>query len=229
MIHFEHVGFRYGPGPEVVSDASFRLEPGSFHLLVGPSGAGKTTLMRLIAMALRPSRGIVTAFGAKVNAAPRAALAPLRRQIGLVFQDFRLLPHLSVFDNVALPLRIAGRPEAELRAHVPEMLDWVGLADFAGAPPPTLSGGQAQRAAIARAVIARPRLVLADEPTGNLDDAMGERIMTLFEELGRMGTTVLIATHSARVMQRFAGRPRMLLENGRLSHFSRTRAAHGIG
>jgi cell division transport system ATP-binding protein len=216
VITFAHVGLRYGPGPEVLSDISFTLAPGSFHFLTGPSGAGKTSLMRLIALALRPTRGVVTAFGARADNAPRAALAPLRRQIGMVFQDHRLLPQLSAFDNVALPLRIAGAPEGEVRAHVAEMLAWVGLADYAHMRPDVLSGGQAQRAAIARAVIARPRLVLADEPTGNLDDALALRIMALFEELGRLGTSVLIATHDRMILERFARHPRLVLTHGHL-------------
>src|SRR5262249_55005485 len=160
-----------------------RLEAGSFHFLTGPSGAGKTTLLRLICLAERPTRGQIALFERDVAGLGRNQAAELRRKIGIVFQDFRLLPHLSAFDNVALPLRIAREPESRVRAHVEELLDWVGLADLMQALPATLSGGQQQRIAIARAVIVSPALLLADEPTGNVDDAMAERLMRLFEEM----------------------------------------------
>ncbi|HBH25964.1 MAG TPA: cell division ATP-binding protein FtsE [Rhodospirillaceae bacterium] len=225
MITFEHVGLRYGPGPEVLSDICFALEPGAFRFLTGTSGAGKTTLMGLIAMTLRATRGRVTVLGTEVNRAPPDALSLARRKVGVVFQDFRLLPHLTAFDNVALPLRIAGRPEHAIRKDVWEMLQWVGLADYARMLPPTLSGGQAQRVAIARAVIARPRLVLADEPTGSLDAVQGARVMGLFEALGRAGTTVLIATHSRGLLKRYP-HPRLSLVAGRLTQ---TLAPAGTG
>ncbi|MCB1650827.1 MAG: cell division ATP-binding protein FtsE [Alphaproteobacteria bacterium] len=216
MIKFEHVGLRYGIGPEILSDIDFTLEPGSFHFLSGPSGAGKTTLMRLMYLGLRPTRGLVTMFDHNINDLTREQLAKLRQKIGVVFQEFRLLPHLSAFDNVALPLRITGCPEKEVRSNVDELLEWVGLGDHKRALPLTLSGGQQQRIAIARAVIARPKLLLADEPTGNLDDDIGFRLMSLFEQLNRMGTTIVIATHSQTLMHKF-GHPRLILDQGRLT------------
>ena len=224
MVRFENVGMRYGTGPEVLRDITLRLDAGSFHFLTGPSGAGKTSLLRLIALAERPSRGLVSLFGEDLSRVTRAALAPLRRKIGIVFQDFRLIPHLSAFDNVALPLRVAGVAEARLRDNVREMLEWVGLADKLDAKPPTLSGGQQQRVAIARAVVARPKLLVADEPTGNVDDAMALRLMRLFEELNKLGTTLIIATHNAALARQF-NRPVLHLENGELAAATAARAA----
>jgi cell division transport system ATP-binding protein len=215
VIRFEHVGLRYGIGPEVLSDINFTLEPGSFHFLTGTSGAGKTSLMTLMYLGRQSTRGIVTMFGNDTSRLDRDQLAAFRQRIGVVFQDFRLLPHLSVFDNVALPLRIIGRPEKEIQNNVHELLDWVGLGDHMRVLPPTLSGGQQQRVAIARAVIARPKLLLADEPTGNLDDEIGFRLMGLFEQLNRMGTTIVIATHNQHIIEKF-GHPQMALHQGHL-------------
>ncbi|MDE2167380.1 MAG: cell division ATP-binding protein FtsE [Alphaproteobacteria bacterium] len=224
MVRFENVGMRYGTGPEVLRDITLRLDAGSFHFLTGPSGAGKTSLLRLISLAERPSRGLVSLFGEDLTRVTRAALAPLRRKIGIVFQDFRLIPHLSAFDNVALPLRVAGVAEAKLRDNVREILEWVGLADKLEARPPTLSGGQQQRVAIARAVVMRPKLLVADEPTGNVDDAMAQRLMRLFEELNKLGTTLIVATHNA-VLARQSGRTVLHLENGELATAAAARAA----
>ncbi|MBX2835030.1 MAG: cell division ATP-binding protein FtsE [Micavibrio sp.] len=215
MIRFEHAGLRYGVGPEVLSDINFSLEPGSFHFLNGPSGAGKTSLMSLMYLGRKPTRGLVSMFGQTVNDMEQSQLGLLRQKIGVVFQDFRLMPHLSAFDNVALPLRIIGTSEKEIRSNVNELLEWVGLGDYKLSLPRTLSGGQQQRIAIARAVIARPKLLLADEPTGNLDDEMGFRLMNLFEQLNNMGTTIVIATHSQLIMEKF-GHPRLILESGHL-------------
>lgn len=206
---------RYGVGPEVLSDINFTLEPGSFHFLSGASGAGKTSLMSLMYLGRKPTRGLVSMFGQNINNMERAQMGALRQRIGVVFQEFRLMAHLSAFDNVALPLRIALRPEKEIKNNVTELLEWVGLGDFKNALPATLSGGQQQRVAIARAVIARPKLLLADEPTGNLDDEIGFRLMTLFDQLNRMGTTIVIATHNQNIMDKF-GHPRLLLDAGRL-------------
>src|SRR5690606_32387402 len=153
LIKFEYVGLRYGIGPEVLSDITFTLEPGSFHFLTGPSGAGKTSLLNLMFLGRKPTRGLVSMFGQNINQMHRRQLWSLRQRIGVVFQDFRLLPHLSAFDNVALPLRIMGRPEKEIRNNVTELIEWVGLGDYKNALPQTLSGGQQQRVAIARAVI----------------------------------------------------------------------------
>lgn len=215
MIRFDHVGLRYGIGPEVLSDISFSLDAGSFHFFCGPSGAGKTSLMSLMYLGRRPTRGQITMFDQTIGRLTREQLMPLRQKIGVVFQDFRLLGHLSAFDNVALPLRIIGRPEPEIKSHVVELLEWVGLGDRLHALPSTLSGGQQQRVAIARAVVTRPRLLLADEPTGNLDDEIGYKLLHLFEQLNRMGTTILIATHNENLMQRF-GHTRLVLQGGHL-------------
>jgi cell division transport system ATP-binding protein len=215
MIQFEHVGLRYGIGPEVLSDINFTLESGSFHFLTGPSGAGKSSLMSMMFLARKPTRGLVSMFGQSINLMSRPQLSSIRQRIGVVFQEFRLLPHLSAFDNVALPLRIIGRPEKEIRNNVGELLEWVGLGEHQKMLPPTMSGGQQQRVAIARAVIARPKLLLADEPTGNLDDDIGFRLMNLFDQLNRMGTTIVIATHNQRILDKF-NHPRLALEGGSL-------------
>jgi cell division transport system ATP-binding protein len=202
---------RYGMGPEVLHDVSFEIHPGEFRYLVGPSGAGKTSLLRLMYLAQRPSRGLISMFGSDIMIARRGDLVALRRKIGVVFQDYRLLNHLSALDNVALPLRVAGANEAEIQTHVSELLAWVGLADHIHALPESLSGGQKQRVAIARAVITRPRLLLADEPTGNLDEVLGQRLIRLFEELNKIGTTVVIATHNQNLVAR---NPHPVLELG---------------
>ena len=206
MVRFEGVGLSYGgagsapatTGAEVLHDLSFLLPEGAFRWLLGPSGAGKTSLLRLMYLAVRPTRGRLAIFGTDIETAGRQLLPRLRRRIGVVFQDFRLLPHLSAFDNVALPLRIAGRPEGQIRADVGEMLRWVGLAKLAATRPDELSGGEQQRVAIARAVICRPALLLADEPTGNLHSAQGREIMELFRALNEAGTTIIQVTHSER-------------------------------
>ena len=217
IVQFDRVGLRYGTQAETLSDVGFALAPGDFYFLTGPSGAGKTSLLRLLYLAQRPTRGNLRLFGHDVVAAPRDALPALRRRIGVVFQDFRLIPTLSARDNVALPLRIAGMPEDELAGPVDEMLAWVGLADRAAARPATLSGGEQQRVAIARAVIARPDLLVADEPTGNVDPDMAHRLLHLFESLNRLGTTVLIATHDLHLLGRVPNARMMRLERGRLN------------
>jgi cell division transport system ATP-binding protein len=215
MIRFENVGMRYGPGPEVLRDVTFQLEPGSFTFLTGPSGAGKSTLLKLMFLAEPPSRGLITLFGTDLATARRSEFPALRRRVGVVFQDFRLLPHLSAFDNVALPLRLAGGKRDDYARDVEELLGWVGLGDRLNAVPPTLSGGEQQRVAIARAVVARPDLLLADEPTGNVDPDMGQRLIRLFGELNRLGTTVMIATHDRSLIERSRARE-MRLVDGRL-------------
>ena len=220
MIRFENVGMRYGMGPEVVHDISFRLEPGSFHFLTGPSGAGKTTLLKLMYLALRPTRGLIHLFDHDIALTPRRDLPALRRRIGVVFQDFRLIDHLSAVENVALPLRFAGTHSAEIDQHVRELLSWVGLARHLDARPSTLSGGQQQRVAIARAVINRPSLLLADEPTGNVDDTIAMRLMYLFEELNKMGTPVVVASHNEALIGRF-GHPVLHVDGGSLSQHPR--------
>jgi len=215
VVRFENVGLRYGLGPEVLQDVTFDLRPGGFYFLLGDSGAGKSSLLKLIYLALKPSRGLISLFGNDIAITPRRALPELRRRIGVVFQEFRLLNHLSAFDNVALPLRVAGVRESEIQKNVDELLQWVGLKEQIKARPPTLSGGQQQRVAIARAVIARPKLLLADEPTGNVDDKMALRLMHLFEELNKLGTTIVIATHNQSLVSRF-GHPRLRITDGAL-------------
>lgn len=203
MIRFENVGMRYGSGPEVLRDVTFRVPPGAFRFVVGPSGAGKTSLLRLLNLTLAPSRGAVSLFGEDVATAERARLRRLRRRIGVVFQDFRLLDHMTAVQNVALPLRIAGADPRQIEEYVRELLNWVGLSHRMDARPSTLSGGEQQRVAIARAVITRPDLLLADEPTGNVDDEAGARMLRLFEQLNRTGTTVVVATHDEAMVQKF--------------------------
>lgn len=208
------MGLRYGTGAEVLRDLDFRLAQGGFYFLTGPSGAGKTSLLKLLYLAQRPTRGRIRLFGEELSEAQREALPSFRRRIGVVFQDFRLIRHLSAYDNVALPLRIAGKGQAEVESSVREMLDWVGLADRSGARPPTLSGGEQQRVAIARAVIGQPELLVADEPTGNVDAEMASRLLGLFEALNGLGTTVVVATHDINLI---ASNPRgalMRLDNG---------------
>lgn len=216
IVRFENVGLRYGLGPEVLRDVSCALAPGSFHFLVGESGAGKSSLLKLIYLALRPTRGSISLFGREIASTPRAELPALRRKVGVVFQEFKLLNHLSAFDNVALPMRVARAKRKDVDKHVAELLAWVGLKDHMQARPPTLSGGQQQRVAIARAVISRPSLLLADEPTGNVDDQMGFRLIHLFEELNRLGTTVIIATHSQQLVE-LLGYAQLQLADGNLA------------
>jgi cell division transport system ATP-binding protein len=216
VLHFENVGLRYGIGSEVLRDISFQLDPGSFHFLTGPSGAGKTSLLKLLYLAQRPTRGLISLFGEDVVTLKRTALPALRRRIGVVFQDFRLMNHLSAYENVALPLKISGAQDADIRTHVEELLSWVGLADRLQATPTTLSGGEQQRLAIARAVIGRPDILVADEPTGNVDPDMAYRLMHLFYELNRLGTTTVIATHDAQLIERMSNAKVMRLEKGEL-------------
>ena len=214
VADFDSVGLRYGTGAEVLRDVDFRLSKGGFYFLTGPSGAGKTSLLKLLYLAQRPTRGRIRLFDTELTDAPRESLPPFRRRIGVVFQDFRLIRHMSAFDNVALPLRIAGATDEQVEAPVREMLAWVGLADRASARPPTLSGGEQQRVAIARAVINRPDLLVADEPTGNVDAEMAQRLLHLFTALNRLGTTVVVATHDVGLIKASAGAKLIRLENG---------------
>lgn len=217
IVHFDNVGLRYGTDREVLSDISFTLFPGSFYFLTGASGAGKTSLLRLLYLAQRPSRGMIRMFGTDAITLPRARLPGFRRRLGVVFQDFRLVPHMSAFDNIALPLRIAGVSERDLAKPVSDMLDWVGLADRMQARPATLSGGEQQRVAIARAVIGRPEILIADEPTGNVDPEMAVRLLRLFEALNQLGTTVIVATHDLHLLQKVPESLIMRLDRGRMS------------
>jgi cell division transport system ATP-binding protein len=217
VVRFENVGLRYGAGAEVLRNVSLSFEPGSFNFLTGPSGAGKTSLLKLLYLAQRPTRGLISLFGQDVITLKRSALPGMRRRIGVVFQDFRLLNHLTAFENVSLPLRIAGARESEIRGHVQELLAWVGLADRMNATPPTLSGGEQQRLAIARAVIGQPDLLVADEPTGNVDPEMAFRLLHLFYELNKLGTTTIVATHDQQLIDRVQNARVIRLEKGELT------------
>jgi cell division transport system ATP-binding protein len=218
LVRFENVGLRYGLGPEVLRDLNFRIDENSFQFLTGPSGAGKSSLLRLLFVSLRPTRGLVTLFGHDIATLTKDALSTLRRRIGIVFQDFRLLDHLTTYDNVALPLRVLGRREESYRDEVMELLHWVGLGERMWALPPVLSGGEKQRAAIARAVIARPQLLLADEPTGNVDPVLAQRLLRLFIELHKSGTSIVLATHDIALMDQLDAR-RLVLHHGRLHDY----------
>lgn len=218
IVKFDNVGLRYGSDPEVLSNISFTLFPGSFYFLTGASGAGKTSLLRLLYLAQRPTRGGIRMFGHDLITMPRERLPLVRRQLGVVFQNFRLVPHLSAFDNVALPLRLSGASEGKVMKAVSELLDWVGLAHRAHAIPATMSGGEQQRVAIARAVIARPRMLIADEPTGNVDPEMALKLLRLFEALNhRVGTTVVVATHDVHLLKKVPDSLILRLHRGHLS------------
>jgi cell division transport system ATP-binding protein len=217
LLRFENVGLRYGMGPEIVRDLNFEIAPQSFQFLTGPSGAGKTTLLRLMLLSLRPTRGTIEIFGEDSARLGKDAVTALRRRIGVVFQDFRLLDHLTTYENVALPLRVMGRVEAAYRAEVVELLRWVGLGERLNTVPAVLSGGEKQRAAIARALIVRPELLLADEPTGNVDPAMAWRLLRLFVELHKSGTAVVIATHDLALMDQFGYARRLIVGDGRVT------------
>ena len=218
MVDLDAVALRYGSprhGATVLHDITFTVPAGGFRWLLGPSGAGKSSLLRLLHLAIRPTAGQLSLLGEPIGPARRARLPLLRRRIGMVFQDFRLLPHLSAFDNVALPLRLEGRPEGQIRVDVGELLAWVGLSRKLASRPAELSGGEQQRVAIARAVIGRPALLLADEPTGNLDDVQAQRLMQLFQEMNRLGATVIVATHNDALVARHPNRT-LRLADGQL-------------
>ncbi len=216
MVRFENVGLRYGLGAEILKDLTFSIEPQSFQFLTGPSGAGKTTLLRLILLSLKPTRGLISLFGRDAASLAKDDITGFRRRIGVVFQDFRLLDHLTTYENVALPLRVKGREEATYRAEVVELLRWVGLGERMHVVPQVLSGGEKQRAAIARALIMRPELLLADEPTGNVDPSLARRLLRLFVELHKSGTSVVIATHDLGLMDQFDQAKRLVLGDRRL-------------
>jgi cell division transport system ATP-binding protein len=223
MVRFENVWLKYrrageatlASSPDVISDMSFEIPDGGFRWLTGPSGAGKTSLLKLMYLAEDPSQGRIDILGTQAARISRREKALLRRRIGVVYQDFRLLGHLSAYDNVALPMRLARRGEAQVKADVTELLRWVGLSDRMHSRPAELSGGEQQRIAIARAVVGRPKLLLADEPTGNLDDDQAERLMLLITALNRLGTTVVVATHNLGMVARYPA-PRMEIAGGRL-------------
>lgn len=221
MVRFAAVSLAYPStdgrsGPEVLRNLSFTLGEGSFTWILGPSGAGKTSVLRLIHASRRPTRGEVEVLGVPLSGARRGDLCALRRRIGVVHQEFGLIRHLSIYDNVALPLRLSGRSEAGLQADVEEILDWVGLSDKQDRRPEELSGGEQQRAAIARAVVARPALLVADEPTSDLDARQARRLLALLAEMNRLGTTVVVATHSEDLPGRHPARM-LVLDAGRLT------------
>jgi len=222
IAEFNGVFFRYGPSAYALKDIQLTLEPGSLHFMTGESGAGKTSLLKLLYLETIPSQGRLRLFGKAVDALSRAEKAALRRKIGVVFQDYQLLDHLTAFDNVALPLRLANIKESEIKKHVTELLSWVGLAGQMDAFPPALSGGEKQRIAIARAVIGRPKLLLADEPTGNVDDGMAKKLLHLFLELNKLGTTVVIATHNEN-LYKGTDFPRFNLSHGMLEKVEPTK------
>lgn len=215
LIRFENVGLRYDMGPEVLRDLTFEIRRQSFQFLTGPSGAGKTSLLRMLFLALRPTRGLITVLGRDVATLSRKDLPSIRRRIGVVFQDFRLLDHMTTYENVALPLRVRGKEEREYRQDVVDLIKWVGLGERMNALPIVLSGGEKQRAAIARALIDQPDVLLADEPTGNVDAPLARRLLRLFMELNRSGTAVVIATHDLGLMEQVDAR-RLILSDGRL-------------
>lgn len=216
IVRFENAGLSYEGAPETLSDISMSLSEGEFRFLTGPSGAGKTSLLKMIYLAHRPTRGHFSLFGEDAMEAPREALPALRRRIGVVFQEFRLLDHLTAFENVALPMKVAGVNQNHYREDVSELLNWVGLGHRMDAKPPTLSGGEKQRVALARALVSKPDLILADEPTGNVDPAMGERIMKLFVELNKLGAAVIVATHDLHLVQSI-GKPVLRINEGGVS------------
>jgi cell division transport system ATP-binding protein len=216
LVRLENIGKRYGTDAEILRDVSMRLDAGGFYFLTGVSGAGKTTLLKIIYLAEQPSRGTIKLFDTDVAETDRVAHTALRRRVGIVFQDFRLVEHLTVRDNVALPLRIAGAPEREIRENVPELLSWMGLDGKLDFRPATLSGGEQQRVAIARAIVRRPDLLIADEPTGNVDDEIAMLLVRVFERINKLGTTVLIATHDIAFARQFSHR-RFHLDRGVLT------------
>ncbi len=223
LIQFEQVSLSYDAAKPVLADVNFALPPSGFYFLTGPSGAGKSSLLRLIYCAEKPTAGRIFLFGHDTTHAARAELPALRRQIGVVFQDFRLVPHLTALENAALPLRLAGAEDAYVERHARELLEWVGLGPRLHAMPAELSGGEQQRVAIARAVVHKPKLLLADEPTGNVDDETAIKLFHLFDELHKMGTAVILATHQQNLVERF-NKPALRLKAGHLA-FQMSKAA----
>ncbi len=215
MLRLDQVSLRFGQGAEVLRGIDFGLEAGDFVFLTGASGAGKSSLLKIMSLSLEPTAGRCTMFGEDLLSLHRKQRPALRRRIGFVYQDFKLLDHLSVFDNVALPLRIQGKNVSGFAADVMDLLDWVGLKTHANALPPSLSGGEKQRAAIARAVISKPELILADEPTGSVDPVHARRLLRLFAELNKQGTTVFLATHDEGLLKQLSA-PVVHLSEGRL-------------
>jgi cell division transport system ATP-binding protein len=216
LLQFEGVTLTYGGARPVLADVGFSLPMSGFYFLTGPSGAGKSSLLRLIYGTEKPTSGRIFLFNQDITYAPRPALSALRRQLGVVFQDFRLIPHLNALENAALPMRLANAPESYIERHAKELLAWVGLEERMEAMPAELSGGEQQRVAIARAVVNRPKLLLADEPTGNVDDETAVKLFHLFDELHKMGNAVILATHQQHLVERFQ-KPALRLKAGRLT------------
>lgn len=216
IVYADQVTLSYLNQKPVLDQISLSLMPKSFHFVTGASGSGKTTLLKLIYLNQKPDRGRFMIFGEDRYKLEPTQIQKLRQKMGIVFQDFRLFPHLTALENVALPLKIFGNSKEDIATQAKELLDWVGLSHQMNALPQALSGGEQQRVAIARAIITKPDLLLADEPTGNVDDEISLKIMRLFEELNKIGTTILIATHNEKVISRF-DYPRLHLENGKLT------------
>ncbi|MBN1325342.1 MAG: ATP-binding cassette domain-containing protein [Alphaproteobacteria bacterium] len=216
-ISFTNVGAKYDHGREVISDVSFNISKSSFYFLSGASGAGKTTLLKLIYQLHKQSRGQIKLFGKTTTDLSRDEITDLRRKMAIVFQEYSLLSHLSVFDNVALPLRVRGISENKIKKLVGKTLDWVGLGRYANSNPKALSGGQQQRVSVARAIIVQPEILLADEPTGNLDDENASRLMELFIQMNKnFGTTIILATHSSKLMNIYKF-PTIMVEDHKVS------------
>jgi len=224
LVQFEHVSLSYAPDHVVLSELTFGLPEGGFYFLTGKSGAGKTSLLRLLTCAEKPSSGKIFLFGTDVTFAARQELTELRRQMGVVFQDFRLIPNLTALQNVALPMRLAGKEETYIGKHARELLSWVGMGSRADAWPAELSGGEQQRVEIARAVVNNPKLLLADEPTGNVDDETAIKLFHLIDEMNRMGTAVILATHQQHLVDRFK-KPSLRLKSGRFTTANPVKAA----
>lgn len=203
MITCYHINHTYPAGIEALKDVTFKLRPGGFHFLTGPSGAGKTSLLNILSLHQRPTGGRLLMFGQDVLKLNRDVLPLIRRRIGCVYQNYQLLEHLTVAENIALPQKIVGMPESEYMPKIEELLHWVHMEQFKDVLPNVLSGGEKQRVAIARAVINNPAIIIADEPTGNLDPELSKKVMHLFESLHQLGTTVLIATHDQIILESF--------------------------
>jgi cell division transport system ATP-binding protein len=224
LLTFEQVSLSYTSDHSVLSDISFALPEGGFYFLTGPSGAGKSSLLRLITCAERPTAGRIYLMGTDITHAPRQELTDLRRQLGIVFQDFRLIPYLTAQQNVALPLQLANKDEGYIAKHTRELLSWAGLSSRMDAFPQELSGGEQQRVAIARAVVNKPKLLLADEPTGNVDRDTAIKLLHLFDELNKVGTAVILATHQQELVDRLQ-KPALRLKAGCLDSSTPRRVA----
>lgn len=226
VLTFDEVSVTYDQTSSVLRDVSYDFAPGSFHFLTGVSGAGKSTFMKLISMEQMPSSGSLRLFGKDSRTFTRDERALYRQKIGIVFQDFKLLDHLTIHENVALPLKFAENQDEVGLDHVTELLEWVHLGDKLDEYPPAISGGEKQRVAIARAIINRPSILIADEPTGNVEDAMARKIISLFEQLNEVGTTVILATHNESLIEEY-NYPVLRIEDHDL-HLKAPRLKRGI-